>query len=165
MIGSRVFVMTRVRISVVVIAVLLSVELSSVELFAQPAPQGNVTIQVKDFTGAVIPGARIEVDRSSSKPGAIFKTDSEGRAVLDLPAGAHILSITYPAFKQWTRQIEVQGGVNLALDAKLDIADIGDAIVETAPVIPPPRSPEPIFLPLQPLFNFDPRPLQSTKRH
>ena len=106
-----------------------------------------------------------EVDRSSSKPGAIFKTDSEGRAVLDLPAGAHILSITYPAFKQWTRQIEVQGGVNLALDAKLDIADIGDAIVETAPVIPPPRSPEPIFLPLQPLFNFDPRPLQSTKRH
>jgi hypothetical protein len=94
MIGARIPVMACVRIAAVVIALLLSVELSPVELSAKPAPHGSVTILVTDRSGGVVPGARIEIDRSSSVLGSILKTDSQGRAVLDLPQGGHVLSIT-----------------------------------------------------------------------
>jgi hypothetical protein len=167
MIGARIFVMACVRIAAVVIALLLSVELSAVELSAQPAPRGNVTIQVTDTTGAVIPGARIEVDPSPSKPGSVFETDSQGRAALDLPKGAHVLSITFLGFKRWTRQIDVQGGVSQIVDAKLEVAGTDDPIYvfNWAPYEFSVSSPEPVFLPLQPLLNLDPLPVRKAKRH
>jgi hypothetical protein len=160
MIGARILVMACVRIAAVVIAVLLSVELS-----AQPGPQGNVTVRVTDITGAAIPGARIEIDPWPSKSGSVLTTDSQGRAVLDLPAGVHVLSITFPAFKQWTRQIDVRGGAGQTVAAKLDVGGTNDPeVTSETPFDFPLGEPEQVFIPLRPLLNFDPLPLRKAKR-
>ncbi len=135
-----------------------------VEVCAQPTPQGSVTVQVTDRTGAVIPGASIEIDASSSKPKPFLKTDGQGQTVLNLPSGAHTLSITFPAFKRLTQQIEVQSGTNQMVAVKLDVATGGFVTVEAISDMPPPNSPETVFLPLQPLFNLDPLPSKRAKR-
>jgi len=153
--------MACVRISVVVIALLLSVELS-----AQPAPQGRVTIQVTDTTGAVISGARIEIDPSPSTPGSVQETDQYGRAVLVLPIGAHTLSITFKGLEQWTRQIDVQGGESPRVLATLFYrGTIVDCVTITSVDADfPLLTPEPVFISLRPLLNFGPLPLRSAKR-
>ncbi len=150
--------MAAARIAAVFVALLC------VEVCAQPAPQGSVTVQVTDRTGAVIPGARIEIDASSSKPRPFLKTDGQGQAVLNLPAGAHTLSITFPAFKRWTQQIDVQSGINQMVAVKLDLATEGFVTVEAISDMPPPNSPETVFLPLKPLPNLNPLPSKSAKR-
>jgi Carboxypeptidase regulatory-like domain len=142
------------------------VALICVELSAQPAPQGNVTIQVTDRSGAVVPGARIEIDHSPSKPGSVLTTDSQGRAALDLTIGVHTLSITFPPFRKWSRQIDIQNGVSQFVDAQLDSSGV---IIDWVTVSsnasgPPLLRPEPAFLPTQPLVNLAPRPLRSAKR-
>jgi hypothetical protein len=141
------------------------VALLSAELSAQPTTQGNLTIQVTDITGAVIPGARIEIDPSASKPGPVLKTDSQGQAVLGLPVGAHTLSITAPGFEKWLRKIEVQSGSRQMLTAKLNIGMVvsGPPIVELLPDLPL-AFPEPIFLPLQPLLNLEPLPSRHARK-
>src|ERR1039458_3839076 len=107
----------------------LAVALLSVELSAQPAAQGHLTIQVTDTTGAVIQGARIEIDQSLPMPGPVLTTDGKGRAVLDLPVGVHTLSIAVPNFKQWTRHIDLQSGISQLVNAKLEIAVVGDPVI------------------------------------
>ncbi|MGO9797744.1 MAG: carboxypeptidase-like regulatory domain-containing protein [Terracidiphilus sp.] len=154
--------MACIRIAVVVISLFLSFELS-----AQPAPQGNVTVQVTDRSGALVPGARIEIDLSASSPNCISKTDSQGRARFDLPTGAHTLSIAARGFKTWTRQIDVQSGTSQPIMATMEVAGSDDPIlvVNWAPYELSVSSPEPICLPVQPLLNLDPLPTHKAKRH
>jgi len=109
--------MTRVRIAAVFVALL------SIELSAQPAPQGSVAVQVTDPAGVVVPGARVRIDPWPSRHPPVLKTDSRGQFVLALPARAYTLSITCPGFKRWTREIDIQGGGNQTVVAKLQIAD------------------------------------------
>ena len=128
------------------------VALLSIELSSQPAPQKNLTIQVTDITGAVIPGARIEIDPSSSRPRPILKTDGQGRAVVDLPAGTHTLSITAPGFKRWTRrEVDAQGNGGQPVTARLELAEVGGLQIDSSPPDIPLGLPEPIYLPLRPL--------------
>ena len=152
--------MATARFAAVVIAFL------SLELFAQHAPQGIVTIQVTDATGAVIPGARIEIDPSSPGPGRVLKADSEGQAVLDLSPGVYALSVAGLGFKNWTRQIDMRSGLSQLIAAKLDVASTGEPgrVFDWAPYQFSPISPEPILLALQPLLNLDPLPLRHAKR-
>jgi hypothetical protein len=162
MIGARFLVMACVRIAAEVIFAFLSVELS-----AQRASQGKVTIQVTEIAGVVTQGARIEIDPSPSKPESVFETDSQGRVVLDLPAGVHVLSITFPLFKRWTRQIDVQSGVSQMVDAKLGS---GGTIIDwvtagPSPSVWPLGTPEPVFLPTRPMQVLDPLPTRKAKRH
>jgi len=100
----RIFPMASARIAAVFLALLCA------ELSAQPAPQGSVTVQVTDWTGAVIPGARVQVDPLPSKPESFLQTDAHGQAVLNLPAGAHTLSINAPAFDTTILKIDLTGG-------------------------------------------------------
>jgi hypothetical protein len=141
------------------------VALLCVELSAQPAPQGNVTIQVTDITGAVIPGASIEIDHSTSNSRPIQETDRQGKAVLVLPIGIHTLSTTFPAFRRQTQQIDVRGGNNPPVVVALEVASGDFVTVEATSDMPPSDSPVTVFLPLEPVLNFNPLPLKSGKRH
>ncbi|MGO9323101.1 MAG: carboxypeptidase-like regulatory domain-containing protein [Terracidiphilus sp.] len=113
--------MAAARIAAVFVALL------SIELSAQPAPQGNLTIQVTDPAGVVVPGARVQIDPSPFRHRSVLKTDGRGQAVLAVPAGAYTLVITCPGFKRWTREIDVQSGGSQTVVAKLEIADMGQA--------------------------------------
>jgi Carboxypeptidase regulatory-like domain len=156
--------MAAARIAAVAVA-LLAVALPSVQLSAQPTPQGTLTIQVTDITGAVIPGARLEIDPSPSKPESALTTDNQGRVALDLPGGAHKLSVSAPGFNYWTREIDVQSGGGQLVTAKLDIAEAesGGPIFASQPDVPL-GAPEPVFIPLQPLLNLDPLPSRQAKK-
>ena len=166
MIGARIFIMARVCISVVVIALLRSVEVSSVELSAQPAPQGSVNIQATVYCGDVLPGARIEVDPSPSKPGSVQETDRYGQAVLVLPIGVHTLSITFKGLEPWNGQIDVQGGQNPPVDATLSYrGTIVDCVTITSVSADfSLLTPEPVFISLRPLLDLAPLPMRSAKR-
>jgi Carboxypeptidase regulatory-like domain len=146
---------------------LLAIALLSVQLSAQPAPQESVTVQVTDITGAVIPGASIEIDPSPSRAGTVLTTDSHGQTEFDLPAGVHAVSIAARGFSKLSRRIDVQGGVGqtVIVTAKLEIAvdDYPCMVCYSVPEIPLGR-PEPVFLSLEPLLNLNPLPFKSAKR-
>ena len=140
------------------------VALFCVELYAQPAPQGNVTVQVTDMTGAVIPGARIQVDPSLHTPGSVLATDNLGQAILDLPDGAYSLSVSALGFNKTILKIDVKGGAGQSIMAALKIFSYsGPTVVVEGPETPM-ETPEPVFIPLQPLLNLGPLPLKNVKR-
>jgi hypothetical protein len=140
------------------------VALVCIELSAQPATQASVTIQVTDTSGAVIPGARVEIDPSPSKPESALTTDNLGQAILDLPAGAYSLSISAPGFNKTILKIDVKGGAIQSIMAALKILSYsGPTVVVEGPETPM-EAPEPVFIPLQPLLNLGPLPLKNVKR-
>ena len=156
-------------IAAVVVALLalrlLVVALLPVQLSAQPTPQETVTIQVTDTAGAVIPGARIEVDPSPSKPEPILKTDGNGQAVLSLPAGAHTLSIAAPGFDEQMLKIDVKAErVNPIVTALRVAYYYGPTLVSPGWDIMT-KTPDPVFLLLQPMLNFGPLPSRRLKKH
>ncbi len=172
MIGARILVMTCVRIAAVVIALLLSVELSLVELSAQPVPQENVTIRVTDTTGAVIPGARIEFAPSSSGMQHFVIANGWGEATIQLPTGSHLLRISSIGFMPLLSRVDVQENSNevetvaLRIDGRgtgypgptgwLEFPDLSE--------FQPKSVRSDILIPLHPLLNLDPLPLRSAKR-
>lgn len=81
-----------------------------------------VRIKVQtDVAGAVVSGALIEVDPSSSGLRTI-KTDASGQAVIGLPTGTHSLRVSAPGFRQWHGFAEVQGSVEV-ITAKMRTAE------------------------------------------
>jgi len=164
MIGARILVMVCVRIAVVVIAILLPVELSSVDLCAQPAPQGNVAIQVTTFAGALIHGAQIGIGSGPSDIQIVAKTDGNGKASFDIAPGNYVLSVTTSAFEPWTREIDVRSGASQIVHATLELTTYGDPMIFSGVDDIPLHEPEPAFIPAQPLLNFGPLPIRSAKR-
>jgi hypothetical protein len=157
--------MASVRIPAVVFALLVAA-LLSVQLSAQPTPQGTFAVQVTEICGDVIPGARVEIDPSLPKPGPVQETDRQGQAVFAIPIGTHTLSITFKGLEQWSRQIDVRGGDNPPVDATLYYAGmIVDCVsitsVDNSGILT--KTPDPIFLSLQPLHSFGPLPARPMK--
>jgi hypothetical protein len=146
-------------------AVLLAASLLTVA-GAQQSSQTHLTVQVTDMTGALVPGARIKIDPTLPSDKSSLVTDSQGRATLDLPPGSYTLSITFTGFKEWTRQVEVQRGSVQVLPATLEVAPTPCdpcGVFVWVPDIPV-ESPEPAFLPLQPISNLAPLPSHSPKK-
>jgi hypothetical protein len=108
--------MVAARIAVVLVAALLPFA------GAQLPQQTEITIQVTDVTGAVIPAARIQIDPAPSPLQSTFIADSQGEAAVDLPAGIFTLSIVAPGFKRRVRQINMQEPpTNRTITQALDI--------------------------------------------
>lgn len=83
-------------------------------------PSGHsVAIKVMDATGAVIPNALVEVDPASSESHSL-KTDGNGRVVIGLPSGLHMLTVRARGFAIWRGFAEVQR-TKEAIAAKLSI--------------------------------------------
>lgn len=141
-------------------------------LSAQLAPQGNVIIQVTDITGAIIPGAsmEIEIDHSPYKPESFLKADGRGQVVLNLPAGSHVLSITAQWFKTWLGSIDVQSGSQVVTaQLELDPAESGTRVMEEPyfrydPDLQTKPARFEILIAPRPLLNLDPLPLKSARR-
>jgi len=155
--------MAAARIAAVLVALLCA------ELSAQPAPHGNVTIQVTDTTGAVIPGARIRVDPATSSPGPALNAGNDGQAVFNLSNGSHVLLITSSGFEGWSSRIDVQSGAGQAIVTILKVvANSGPPFVgpyfEYDPDLRTKSAQSEILIPPRPFLNLDPLPLKSAKR-
>jgi hypothetical protein len=121
-----------------------------------------------DVSGGALPEALIETDLSSPTPGPVLNADSQGRASLKLPAGAHTLSITFPGFDRWTRQIDLPEASSRTIAVALQPLKAGsncNPAVITARSEPdmPLWKPELVLLSPVPMQNLTPLPSRRLK--
>jgi Carboxypeptidase regulatory-like domain len=124
-------------------------------LVAQPAPSIQIALQVTDRTGAGVRDALITTDPSPNNGAAEMKTDSQGKAVLDLSPGIHILTVTYPGFQKWTHQIDTKKNFGQSIVAVLELAGVcSPCVTISEPEIPLEPLDSFLFIPLRPVQNL-----------
>jgi hypothetical protein len=100
---------------------------------------GSLTGVVTDPTGAVIPGAKVNLTDASKGYNYPATTDSVGRYVItNLLPSTYKLSVEAPGFRTYLREgIVVDVGARVALDAHLEVGGTAQAVevVGAAPVL------------------------------
>lgn len=143
------------------IAAILGVILS-VPLAAQPNSQCRLGVQVQDGTGAVIPGAQIEVSPSTSGPA---ESDGTGRACFDLPAGSYTISVSSKWFKNLRiTHVPVSDSQDQLIVATLQVRGSGPECCSRFIEIDIQRDYLTIEIPDQPLRTLEPLPSRRWKR-
>jgi len=136
--------MAAARIAAVILAFL------PVALGALDTPQADLTIQVVDETGAVTPRAHVEVDSSPSHQFTLV-TGGNGKAIFNLKAGSHVLTVSALGFAIWSKKIDIQDAADQQIVAKLHLATISGpaSVTQLTPEIDVIRPPDPA--PLSPV--------------
>ena len=107
---------------------------------AQTAQSGAIAGEVKDTTGAVLPGVTVE----ATSPALIEKvratvTDSQGRyQITELRPGAYSVNFTLPGFSTFRREgIELTSGFTANVNAELKIGALEETVTVTgaAPIV------------------------------
>lgn len=94
-------------------------------LAAQQTQLVHLPIKVTDVTGAVIPGAQIQIDRSSGETKIAVTTDNNGETAVDLSPENHVVSITAPGFASLNKKIELKDGSGQTFVAVLEVGGGG----------------------------------------
>jgi hypothetical protein len=133
---------------------------------AQQSPQAQLTIQVSDPIGAVIPGARIQLEPAPPGIDPELKTNWRGQATINLQLAKYSLSISAPGFKKWIQPIEVREATSRAITATLEIGKT-EGPCTMACYVPrdlPLERPDPVFLCAQLLSILAPLPSHPAKK-
>jgi TonB-dependent receptor len=95
----------------------------------QLAKTGAIAGHVADQTGAVLPGAQVEIN-----PGDISTaSDEEGNFnVTGLAPGSYKVTATYIGFKAFDMDVAVQTGQIKSLEMKMEVASVGESVIVTA---------------------------------
>lgn len=92
------------------------------------ADRGSIAGTVKDSTGAVLPGARVEVQPNG--PSSV--TDSQGQFILsNLGQGNYTIVVSYAGFSPSTTSASVSGGQVAHVDAVLQIGAQNEVVTVT----------------------------------
>jgi TonB-dependent receptor len=92
------------------------------------AQVGGVAGTIKDSSGAVLPGARVELQHG---PSAI--SDSQGLyAMGNVAPGAYSVTVNYVGFAPLTATVNVTAGQTARLNLVLDVASKNDVVIVTA---------------------------------
>jgi hypothetical protein len=100
-------------------------------LWAQRVTTRDVTISVKDQTGAGIAHARVRVVPSPDPAPAKMETDEKGQLALRLKVGSYAVFVSAPGFKQSTVKFNAGGpqeGEGQLVPVVLRIADSGGPV-------------------------------------
>ncbi|MDP9159369.1 MAG: TonB-dependent receptor [Acidobacteriota bacterium] len=101
--------------------------LAQIPVLAQ-SDRGSISGSVKDSTGAVLPGARVEVQPSG--PSAV--TDAQGQFTLsNLRQGPYTLAISYVGFSSTSISAQVSGGQTARVDAVLQVGSRSEVMTVT----------------------------------
>lgn len=88
--------------------------------------RGGISGRVVDSTGAVLPGARIDVQPS----GASAVSNGQGEFnISDLPAGKYTLTVHYEGFKPFTSDVTISAGQVSRSNSKLEVATKSEEVV------------------------------------
>lgn len=91
--------------------------------------RGAIKGVVKDPAGAVLQGARIEM-QPQLQP---ITTNGQGEfTVTDAPIGTYVVKVSYVGFAPYTTSITVVAGQSARIDAKLQVASAADDVEVTA---------------------------------
>src|SRR5262245_14547310 len=121
-----------------IVAVFLLVALSSVSLHAQ-AVKGSLLGTVTDPSGAVIPGAAVNITEVSRSFTRSTLTNESGNYVFgNLDRGIYRLEIQLPGFKKAFRDnVEVRVNTDMRVDMQLEQGSVTEAVevVATSPLL------------------------------
>ncbi|HTC90384.1 MAG TPA: carboxypeptidase-like regulatory domain-containing protein, partial [Bryobacteraceae bacterium] len=97
--------------------------------FAQ-GDRGTITGTVSDPTGAIVPGANIQVTNSDTASVYKIGTSATGNYTLaNLPVGTYVLTVEAPGFKKFERpNLVVQVAETIRVDATLEVGASTDTI-------------------------------------
>jgi len=99
---------------------------------------GVVSGQVKDPSGAVVPGARVKLSEVSGRFEQTVSTDSQGVfRFKDLLEGNYRLSVSNTGFSPVVRRLSLQSGKEHRTDVSLELAALAEEMVVSAPSIAP----------------------------
>jgi iron complex outermembrane receptor protein len=99
--------------------------------FAQ-GDQGAVAGVIRDETGAVLPGATINVRNLETEISNSTVSDLQGRfEFLLLPAGEYELQAILPGFSGWARPITIEAAASATLNITLDISAFTETVKVT----------------------------------
>jgi hypothetical protein len=91
-------------------------------------PAGAIQGQVRDATGAILPGAAILIQhwhwgglngKSTAMDEPLLYADSAGRFAAQLPPGLYDVLISYPSLAPFVKRIAVKSGERTVLDCEL----------------------------------------------
>ncbi len=108
--------------------------LAGVWLIAMPAqaqaPTGTILGQVKDGTGAMVPGAQVTATNLGTQFSRSTTTDPGGQYALRLlPVGDYKLEITLPGFKGFSQTgIRIEVGRNARIDATIEPGGVEETV-------------------------------------
>jgi TonB-dependent receptor len=110
-------------------SVVLSCVLTAIFGWSQSPGKGAINGVVKDPAGAVLKGARIEM-QPQLRP---VTTNGQGEfTITDVPAGTYAVTVSYVGFSPYTTSVTVSPGQNASLEAKLQVASAADQVEVTA---------------------------------
>jgi Carboxypeptidase regulatory-like domain/TonB-dependent Receptor Plug Domain len=95
----------------------LAVIILALGLASAVAQVGGIAGTVKDSSGAVLPGARVQVEQG---PSAV--SDAQGQFLIgNVPAGSHKLTVSYVGFSSFDSSVNVAAGQIAHVDAVLTV--------------------------------------------
>jgi TonB-dependent receptor len=97
----------------------------------KPTASGSVAGEVTDSTNAVLQGAKVKVQPS----GIIAITNERGAFLIaGLAPGEYTVTVSYLAFKEFTKSITITAGQTVQVNAVMEVASKSQQVVVTAEV-------------------------------
>jgi Carboxypeptidase regulatory-like domain len=115
----------------IVSAVVLAISYLALCLGASAQTSGNTSLSgvVADPTGAVVPGATIEIHNPVSQFSRSTNTDSAGRfSFPNIPFNPYHLSVTATGFAAYSQDVDIHSAVPLALKITVQIAGTAESV-------------------------------------
>lgn len=107
----------------------VSLVILATSLAAQQPPPVRLAIQVTDQTGAVIPGAKIQIDAPIDRFHPTATTSAAGAAVIELSPGRHVVYVGEQGFKTSTQNVDSRDYVNRPLTVTLVVEAYSGPVV------------------------------------
>ena len=157
--------------STVILGILVLILFSILRVALQPQQtlaeaQVVLTVEVRDESGAVIPGAQVKLTKRLEDQGVTAHTDSAGTISLHLEAGSYQLSVSMNGFKTTMRQLDVGNAVQQTAAVVLRVG--GCPIPDPCPVVPEKEYERPsnseVSSSAKPPFSIRLQPVQSAVR-
>lgn len=113
---------------------LVGLTLVTASLLSAQDPRGNITGQITDATGAVIPKVAVSIVHLDTNIGHSVISNEQGRyQALFLPVGRYRVSAELTGFKTWSRpSVEVRIGDRLQLDIVMELGNVAESVEVTA---------------------------------
>jgi TonB-dependent receptor len=112
------------------IAVMFNV-LALTPIHAQQAT-GKITGAVTDSSGAVLPGARVELKQQDPVIASTV-TDSQGQfTIYNVAPGTYTITVSYVGFSQFEQSVTVAAGQLVAVNPVVKVATESDSVIVTA---------------------------------
>lgn len=93
--------------------------------WSQSTGKGTINGVVRDPAGAVLQGARIEMQPQLRS----VTTNGQGEfTITDVPAGTYAVTVSYVGFSKFTTSVSVAAGQTESIDAKLTVASAADEV-------------------------------------